>query len=199
MNRFWTRLEAKDGTASAPRDPARHYQWAWTGSLFGLLTALVVAVPVIVAVLLLTEFSLLVSDDAVPAVAEPSASDAAGPAPLSDEPTLFTGGGFEALVAPADIVQADTAAPETSQRYTVVAGDTLSIIARRFDTSVDALVAFNDIANRDALRVGQQIGIPPADYVPPPPALADGLPPDPALTAADPIDETGVATPVEPQ
>ncbi len=75
--------------------------------------------------------------------------------------------------------------------YTVVPGDTLSIIATQFDTSVDALVAFNAIVNRNALRVGQQIAIPPAGYVPPPPPTIDDATTDPI------VDPTADATPVE--
>ena len=172
MNRFWTRLEAKDGTANEQSDPARHYEWAWTGSIFGLITALVVVVPVIVAILLLTEFSILVSNDPDEAVVVnlPSDGDVAASDLVGSDLSLFPGGGFDPLDAPEEPAPTEVTVDvsESALVYTVVAGDTLSIVATQFDTSVDALVAFNAIANRNALRVGQQIAIPPADYVLPP-------------------------------
>jgi len=42
-------------------------------------------------------------------------------------------------------------------RYTVVRGDTLSAIAARFGTTVDRLVAINQIENRNLITVGQRL------------------------------------------
>lgn len=51
--------------------------------------------------------------------------------------------------------------------YTVRPGDTLSAIAHRFDTSVDALVELNSLAAADRLDVGQRLRVPrAADAVP---------------------------------
>lgn len=44
--------------------------------------------------------------------------------------------------------------------YTVQAGDTLATIARRFNTSVEALQSINNLPDRNALRVGQRLVIP---------------------------------------
>jgi LysM repeat protein len=58
--------------------------------------------------------------------------------------------------------------PEPSpppQVYTVVAGDTLSAIARRFGCDIQALVSANQLADPNALRVGQQLRIPTAEAV----------------------------------
>jgi LysM repeat protein len=44
--------------------------------------------------------------------------------------------------------------------YTVVPGDTLERIAKRFGTTVDALVGMNNLRDRNSLRVGQQLIIP---------------------------------------
>ena len=50
-------------------------------------------------------------------------------------------------------------APNTI-RYTVQAGDTLWSIAQRFGTTVDALVAINNIANPDLIHPGQILIVP---------------------------------------
>jgi len=49
----------------------------------------------------------------------------------------------------------NTATQAATGSYTVVSGDTLSGIAARFGTTVDALVALNNIANKNLIRVGQ--------------------------------------------
>lgn len=46
------------------------------------------------------------------------------------------------------------------QVYVVVSGDTLSAIAARFGTSLDALVAANGLSDPNALQVGQTLNIP---------------------------------------
>ena len=47
--------------------------------------------------------------------------------------------------------------PATSQTYTVQAGDTLSGIARKYDTTVSALVKANHIKNANLISVGQKL------------------------------------------
>ena len=56
------------------------------------------------------------------------------------------------------------AAPGPLTTYSVKAGDTLSLIAARFDVGTDDLVCFNGIRNKDILLVGQRLAIPPEDY-----------------------------------
>lgn len=47
--------------------------------------------------------------------------------------------------------------------YTVKSGDTLSEIAQRFDTTVEALVEENDLEDPDVLGIGDKLVIPPDD------------------------------------
>ena len=64
----------------------------------------------------------------------------------------------------------------------MVAADTLAAIAARVGVTVAALVAFNAIENPDALRLGQELRIPPADFQPPPvPAEPGPTEPPPPL------------------
>lgn len=44
--------------------------------------------------------------------------------------------------------------------YTVVAGDTLSSIAQRHGTTVDALQTINSLPDRSTLSIGQRLTIP---------------------------------------
>jgi N-acetylmuramoyl-L-alanine amidase len=50
----------------------------------------------------------------------------------------------------------------TSATYVVQPGDTLTAIARQHDTSVDELVAANELPDPDHLRIGQQLQLPTA-------------------------------------
>ena len=47
--------------------------------------------------------------------------------------------------------------------YTVKSGDTLSSIARKYGTTVEALVASNGIKNKNLIYVGQVLQIPTKD------------------------------------
>jgi membrane-bound lytic murein transglycosylase D len=68
--------------------------------------------------------------------------------------------------------------------YTVLRGDSLSVIAERYDTSVSELVAINQLRNRNSIRVGQTLLLPQQDgSIPTLPSLvvnADGPQPMPA-------------------
>ena len=53
-----------------------------------------------------------------------------------------------------------TTAPETPhETYTIRAGDTLGIVADRYDTSVEALVELNPGIDPTSLQVGQEIRV----------------------------------------
>ena len=55
---------------------------------------------------------------------------------------------------------ATTAPPATAGSYVVESGDTLSVIARRFNVSVDALSQANGITDVNTIRPGQELVIP---------------------------------------
>ena len=50
--------------------------------------------------------------------------------------------------------------------YTVKKGDTLSAIAKKHDTTVEALVASNGIKDKNLIRVGQVLQIPAKNNAP---------------------------------
>ncbi len=53
------------------------------------------------------------------------------------------------------------AAPQGWMLYSIQRGDTLSVIARRYGTTLAALTAANCIENPDRVRAGQTIYVPP--------------------------------------
>mgnify|MGYP003323054614 FL=1 len=66
--------------------------------------------------------------------------------------------------------------------YVVERGDTLSLIANRFDTSVNRLVALNQLASRHRISIGQRILLPQEDADPNRLiAAAAGVPPEDGL------------------
>ncbi|GEK88934.1 Peptidoglycan/xylan/chitin deacetylase, PgdA/CDA1 family [Alkalibacterium putridalgicola] len=58
--------------------------------------------------------------------------------------------------------------PSSSTTYTVKAGDTLSAIAARYNTTVSKIAAANTITNVNLIRVGQVLTIPTSTTTPPP-------------------------------
>jgi len=64
----------------------------------------------------------------------------------------------------------DTPAPEDTpppQSYTVQSGDSLAKIAAEYGVSVAALAAYNEITDPSKIYMGQELRIPPQDYVTP--------------------------------
>lgn len=83
-------------------------------------------------------------------------------------------GGEEAVPSPAPTTAPAIEAPEPTeppedeeaaepegQTYRVRRGDTLSSIAREFDTTVRALVRLNDIDDPNKIKAGRRLKIPP--------------------------------------
>lgn len=70
------------------------------------------------------------------------------------------GGAPAATDAPAVEPGAEEPTAVPAQIYVVQAGDTLNSIARRFNTTVDAIIAVNEIQDPDNLLVGTTLDIP---------------------------------------
>jgi LysM repeat protein len=66
--------------------------------------------------------------------------------------------------------------PPPTQTYVVQPGDTLTRIAARFGTTVQALVQANNIVNPNLIFVGQVLVIPGTGPVPPPPPIVPTVP-----------------------
>ena len=147
----------------------------WSGPVLGFLLTLVVAVPIIFAVLMLTTFSVLRdtgggAQDAVVAAATPTPEDAAV-APVAETVAIAPAAATDAAAAAvaAALAEAEVPAQPLDQIYVVVSGDVLSKIAQRFAVTTAALAAYNDLSNPNALRIGQELRIPPPGYQPPDP------------------------------
>ena len=85
-------------------------------------------------------------------------------------------------------------APEAAFTHTVVAGDTLSQIALRYDINLNALAQANNIADPSLLRVGQRLAIPGVQL----PRLTRELPPVVKGMMIDPqVLETGRSARIE--
>lgn len=78
-----------------------------------------------------------------------------------------------------------------SDAYTVQRGDTLSVIADKYNTTVAKLAAYNGIADPNSIYAGQIIKIPPPDWEIP---VADSTPSEQADT-----DQPSEPTPSEPE
>ena len=154
----------------------------WSGPMLGFLLSVVVAIPIVFAVLILTSFGVrqddgdraagalaaVVSDatQSLETVLEPSQ-----PATVAAEDSAATTAG--APIPPEAEAPADPA-PQLGQVYVVVAGDVLHQIALRFAVTTEALTAYNALSNPNALRIGQELRIPPPGYQPPSTDEADG-------------------------
>lgn len=96
------------------------------------------------------------------------------------------------VVAPTpDAPHYSNSAPRGPQEYVVQPGDILSAIAERFSVSMEAIVAANNLANPNALQVGQRLVIPAVE--PQPTGPADKIIPDSELVYGP----LGAATDVE--
>ena len=144
----------------------RPYSPAASGRLFGLLTSLVIIVPVVVAGVVLLRLDVFSDDGDASGATEPLAFDFDSPA----EPIAFPSDEGEVALPELE------PEPEFELRATVHVvqpGDTLGNLAQRYGTTVAAIVFLNDLLDPNALRVGQELQVPPADFVLPEPAAPE--------------------------
>jgi len=73
-----------------------------------------------------------------------------------DNPDLIIAG-RALIVSPPVLANESEAAHPSDEVHVVTAGETLSLIARRYGASVAALVTANDLADPDRIRVGQSL------------------------------------------
>ena len=84
---------------------------------------------------------------------------------------------------------------ELSGTYTVQAGDTLSGIAAKYNTTAAKLAAYNNISDPSLIKSGQVLNIPPQDYVipettaPSEPTPSEPIPPETVPPASEPVTE----------
>jgi len=102
----------------------------------------------------------------VPPTLAPTATFAATPTlpPPTETPTPLPS--TSTRTATPIPTQANTAVPPTV--YKVRPNDTLGTIADKFDTTIDAIQAFNGLSDADVIQVGQEIQIPAAGSTPNP-------------------------------
>ena len=80
--------------------------------------------------------------------------------PLTPAPGPVRPTNVEPLANPGGTVPTTTTTPPSGRTYTVVGGDTLYSVARRFGVTVDALKAANHLSDVNSLAIGQVLVIP---------------------------------------
>ncbi len=100
-------------------------------------------------------------EDTEAPAATPTAIPTATPLAAVPEPTIVAGAG----AAPA---------PRGETSYIVEAGDTLSAIAERFDTTVEAIMEANELTNPNDVFVDQELTIPGEEAATPTPTATPG-------------------------
>jgi LysM repeat protein len=134
---------------------------------------------------------IYVDDALLVVIGQGTVPTAAVPTPTEDVGTVPTA---EPTATPTTASNRPTSTPTTQTQtstviYTVVAGDTLLAIASRFGVTLDEIVAANNLADPNFLRIGQQLIIPNQTPTPAPatatpiPTTAPGVQPTAAPTA----------------
>ncbi len=114
---------------------------------------------------------------ATPAAATPTAAATASPTANPTSAASATPTAKPSATQPASPTAKPTQA--SSRQYTVASGDTLAIIAQRFNISVQNLVAANNLPNPSMIMAGQVLTIPAPGSVPASQATATSAPPGP--------------------
>lgn len=76
-----------------------------------------------------------------------------------DFPSLIKAKGCNGYKATSKPSKKPTAKPTKSKTYTVKAGDTLSAIAKKYNTTVEALVKKNNIKDKNLIYAGQKLNV----------------------------------------
>ena len=93
--------------------------------------------------------------------ARPNPTAIANQAPPAAQPTAQPAAAVQPVAAPGAVTPVSPTARPGQKEYTVQGGDTLSAIASRNNSSVDAIVAANNLRSRDVtLNIGQKLIIP---------------------------------------
>lgn len=121
-------------------------------------------------VLLLAVGGCARKQDATPAAGEVRPVAGSTPAATRGEPTDDPRSEAGQGLLPRQVGASETSGAQAEpspapQVYTVMAGDTLSAIARRFGCDLQALVDANQLVDPNALQVGQQLRIPTLEVV----------------------------------
>ncbi len=105
----------------------------------------------------------IVGGDDEPRQEFPTSAPIAEDAPVDTAPTQDTIDNTPAAASAATAVDAPAPEPEpelATPTYVVQDGDTLGQIAVEFDTTIDVLVALNNLPNADSLQIGQELRLP---------------------------------------
>ena len=85
---------------------------------------------------------------------------ACGGADSTDQPSATTSQAASDRPAVAASESVRPASSDDQRTHVVQSGDTLSAIAKQFDTTVEAIVAANEMTDPDVLAVGDELIIP---------------------------------------
>lgn len=113
-----------------------------------LLIALIVVLGALIGMIVFRFVGSDRGDASMSASSQEAGNVSAGPTVMAGPTVVPTQGPVQAEIKPVD------------PSHTVQPGDTLGSIARRFNTSVEALQSINNLSDRNALRVGQQLVVP---------------------------------------
>jgi LysM repeat protein len=134
------------------------------------MTTRLASSPIFFALAVSFAFAPVLSQGQTPAAAD-SSSTAAAPAtpeapaaPATPAPATPVTAPAAAPVAPADTTTSTATPEERPTTYTMVTGDSLDSVAKKFDTSIHALAKLNHIPKSKyrKLRAGKVLQIPPA-------------------------------------
>lgn len=147
---------------AAPESAARAFPWPQftaRGRIIAIVAGVIVLLLAVSGVLLLRPGGMLQPPPAPTSTATPTPPPTETPTPRPPTPTVTS-------------TPRPTETPIPPTKYTVRPGDTLSIIAEKFNTTIEAIQAFNGLKSTDVIDVGQVLQIPAAGATPGPTTTA---------------------------